>query len=37
MLSYCGQGAWLLQNRGESLGDINPFFAVLPQNLIIFQ
>lgn len=36
ILSYCGQGAWLLQNRGESLGDINPFFAVLPQNLIIF-
>ena len=36
ILSYCGQGAWLLQNRGKSLGDINPFFAVLPQNLIIF-
>ncbi|MDP1069320.1 KUP/HAK/KT family potassium transporter, partial [Klebsiella pneumoniae] len=36
ILSYCGQGAWLLQNREKSLGDINPFFAVLPQNLIIF-
>ncbi|MDM5144264.1 Low affinity potassium transport system protein kup [Lactococcus lactis] len=36
ILSYCGQGAWLLQNRGKSLGDINPFFAVLPQSLIIF-
>lgn len=36
ILSYCGQAAWLLQNRGKSLGDINPFFAVLPQSLIIF-
>ncbi|MCL2114494.1 MAG: potassium transporter Kup [Streptococcaceae bacterium] len=36
ILSYCGQAAWLLKNRGESLGDVNPFFAVLPHHIMIF-
>ena len=36
ILSYMGQAAWLLQNRGASLGDVNPFFAVLPQRIMVF-
>lgn len=36
IFSYCGQAAWLLQNRGQSLGDVNPFFAVLPHSIMIF-
>ena len=35
ILSYCGQGAWLLSHRGESLS-LNPFFAVLPQPLVVY-
>ncbi|WP_344975334.1 KUP/HAK/KT family potassium transporter [Compostibacter hankyongensis] len=31
ILSYLGQGAWLLQHRGKVLPDqLNPFFALMP-------
>ncbi|RZI48674.1 KUP/HAK/KT family potassium transporter [Lactococcus kimchii] len=35
ILSYCGQGAWLLAHRGESLA-LNPFFAVLPGHFVVY-
>ncbi|MFZ9981305.1 MAG: KUP/HAK/KT family potassium transporter [Cyclobacteriaceae bacterium] len=31
LLSYFGQGAWLLQHEGEQLGDMIPFFEILPE------
>lgn len=36
ILSYCGQGAWLLDHRGEHIEKLNPFFAVLPDNMVIY-
>jgi KUP system potassium uptake protein len=32
LLSYFGQGAWLLEHQGKLLGDAIPFFQILPQN-----
>ena len=32
LLSYFGQGAWLLEHQGTLLGDAIPFFEILPQN-----
>jgi len=31
LLSYFGQGAWLLNHEGETLGDLIPFFEILPK------
>jgi KUP system potassium uptake protein len=31
LLSYFGQGAWLLQHQGKELGGAIPFFEILPQ------
>ena len=36
ILSYCGQGAWLIAHRGSDLGNLNPFFAILPTRLMIY-
>lgn len=36
VLSYCGQGAWLIAHRGGSLGDLNPFFAILPTPMMVY-
>lgn len=37
LLSYFGQGAWLLnEHNGELLGESIPFFAIIPQSLLIF-
>jgi KUP system potassium uptake protein len=30
LLNYFGQGAWLLNHQGEPLGEINPFYAIMP-------
>lgn len=30
MLNYFGQGAWLLQREGKKLGDLNPFYEIMP-------
>jgi len=30
VINYLGQGAWLLGHVGESLGDRNPFFEIMP-------
>jgi KUP system potassium uptake protein len=35
LANYFGQGAWLLNRQDKYLGDINPFYAVLPQWFLI--
>ncbi len=37
LLSYFGQGAWLLSNfEGKSLGETIPFFSMMPDWLLVF-
>lgn len=39
LLSYFGQGAWLLEHEGETLeglGGVIPFFEIIPKPLLIF-
>lgn len=35
LLNYFGQGAWLLGHQGELLGEVNPFFALMPSWFLI--
>ena len=35
ILNYLGQGAWMLTHVGETLGDRNPFFEVMPSWFLI--
>jgi KUP system potassium uptake protein len=35
VLNYLGQGAWVLLQHKTDLGDINPFFAIVPQWFLI--
>jgi KUP system potassium uptake protein len=35
ILNYLGQGAWMLTHTGETLGDRNPFFEVMPEWFLI--
>jgi len=30
ILNYLGQGAWLLTHSGSSIGELNPFYAIMP-------
>ena len=30
ILNYLGQGAWLLGLEGQMLGDVNPFYSIMP-------
>jgi KUP system potassium uptake protein len=36
LLNYFGQGAYVLTLEGQSLGDNNPFFNIIPNELLIF-
>jgi len=36
LLSYFGQGAWLLQHQGQTLGGIIPFYEIIPETFLIF-
>jgi len=36
LLSYLGQGAWLLQHEGQTLGGVIPFYEIIPQSMLIF-
>ncbi|MDH4090706.1 MAG: KUP/HAK/KT family potassium transporter [Cyclobacteriaceae bacterium] len=36
LLSYFGQGAWLLQHQGETLGGLIPFYEIIPESFLIF-
>ena len=35
MLNYLGQGAWVLLQHKSSLGEVNPFFAIVPGWLLL--
>jgi KUP system potassium uptake protein len=35
VLNYLGQGAWVLLQNKADLGDINPFFAIVPQWFLV--
>lgn len=35
ILTYLGQGAWLIANKGNDLANVNPFYAVVPHALIV--
>src|SRR6201996_2523646 len=35
VLSYLGQGAWVMLQYKPGMGDINPFFAIVPTSFII--
>ncbi len=36
LVSYFGQGAWLLEHKGETLDGKIPFFEIMPDSLLIF-
>lgn len=36
LLSYFGQGAWLLNHQGQTLDGKLPFFEIIPESLLIF-
>lgn len=36
ILNYLGQGAWILSNVSSLKPNINPFFAIMPQEIIFF-
>lgn len=36
LLSYFGQGAWLLNHQGQKLESKIPFFEIIPDSLLIF-
>jgi len=36
VLNYLGQGAWALMQHKPDLGGINPFFAIVPDNFLLF-
>lgn len=35
VLSYCGQGAWILANKNSGI-ELNPFFASVPENFRVY-
>lgn len=36
IINYFGQGAWLLENKGNLLGDTNPFYAIMPDWFVVW-
>lgn len=36
LLSYFGQGAWLLEHQGATLDGTIPFFEIIPESLLFF-
>lgn len=36
LLNYFGQGAWLLTQEGKTLGHIIPFYAIMPDWLLVY-
>lgn len=37
ILNYLGQGAWVLSNPDMAVGNENPFYAIMPQGILLFQ
>ncbi len=35
VLNYLGQGAWVMLQNKENLGDVNPFFSIVPVGFLI--
>ncbi len=35
MLNYLGQGAWVLLQHKQNLGDVNPFFEIVPHGYLL--
>lgn len=35
ILNYFGQAAWLMQREGTYLGDLNPFYEIMPQWFVL--
>src|ERR1700733_4737952 len=35
VLNYLGQGAWVLLQHKDNLGGVNPFFAIVPESLLV--
>ncbi len=35
VLNYLGQGAWVLMQNKENLGDVNPFFEIVPHPFLL--
>ncbi len=36
VLNYFGQGVWLLQHAGRTMGNINPFYAIMPDGFVVY-
>ena len=36
ILNYLGQGAWVLSNPDMAVGNDNPFYAIMPQGILLF-
>ncbi|MFI5188246.1 MAG: KUP/HAK/KT family potassium transporter [Chitinophagales bacterium] len=36
VLSYAGQTAWLISHKGETLGNVSPFYNTIPSGIYIF-
>ncbi len=36
ILNYLGQGAWILANSGRITAGVNPFYAIVPQDMLLF-
>lgn len=36
LLNYFGQGAWLLKHKGMVLGDLRPFYGLMPDWFLLF-
>ena len=36
ILNYLGQGAWILANAGRITAGVNPFYAIVPQDMLLF-
>ncbi len=35
LLNYLGQGAWLLTHQGDRLGELNPFYGIMPAWFVV--
>ncbi len=36
LLSYLGQGAWVIAHRGSLSPDVNPFYEIMPHGMLFF-
>jgi KUP system potassium uptake protein len=36
LLNYFGQAGWLLGLEGQTLGDLRPFYAMMPEGMLLF-